>query len=277
MANEKMTLPALLETASIQKRFDETLKGEAASFKQTLISLYNNTKLGECDVKSILSAAMYAAGLRLPITPALGLANIVPYKGQAQFIIGYRGLIQLALRTNKYRTINVSAVHEGELRGQNIITGEFVAGEKISDNVVGYIAYIELLNGFKKAIYMSTKEIREHAKKYSQSYAYDLKTGRQSSVWTTSFDTMAKKTVLKKLLNTYAPISVGHEDITIALQADQSVIGEKTFTYPDNDGGSVEHEEFFTIDQPPAEEPATEIVNNETGEVVSDQQTLFAS
>lgn len=276
MPNEKMTLPALLDTASVQKRFAELLKGEAESFKQTLISLYNNTKLRECDVKTVISAAMYAASMKLPINPSLGLAHIIPYKGQAQFVIGYKGFIQLALRTGQYRTLHTSPVCEGQIKEIDFVTGEVIRGRKISDKVVGYIAYMELKNGFHRSVYMGVDEIREHAKKYSQSYAYDLQTGRQKSIWSVNFDTMAKKTVLRKLLNTYAPISIGHEDMISALQADQSVIGEKTFTYPDNDGGTVEHEEFFTIDQPAAEEPATEIVNNETGEVMSNSQLIFS-
>ena len=108
-----------------------------------LLNIYNsNNQLQQCDARSILGAAGLAATLNLSITPSLGQAYVVPYRGKATFQIGVRGMIQLAHRTGKYVALHAGKVCEGELRGFNPVTGEPVIGEKISDNVVGYIAYM---------------------------------------------------------------------------------------------------------------------------------------
>ena len=173
----------------------------------------------------------------MPINPSLGFAYIVPYKGQAQFQLSWRGYVQLAMRTNQYRTLNSSAVYEGQIKEIDFITGEIVRGEKISDKVVGYVAYMELLNGFNKVFYMTVEELEEHAEKYSQSYAYDLRSGKKNSVWSSNFDAMAKKTVLKLLLNKFGIISIDQQslDLLKALQADQAVITEEGLRYIDNE------------------------------------------
>ena len=132
---------------------------------------------------------------------------------------------------------NSGAVCEGQIQEIDFITGEIIRGEKISDKVVGYVAYMELLNGFNKSFYMSIEELEEHAEKYSQSYAYDLRSGKKSSVWSSNFDAMAKKTVLKLLLNKFGIISIDQQslDLIKALQADQAVITEEGLRYIDNE------------------------------------------
>ena len=141
------------------------------------------------------------------------------------------------MRSGQYKTLNSSAVCEGQIKEIDFVTGEIIRGEKISDNVVGYLAYMELINGFRKSLYMSVEELQEHAEKYSQSYAYDLRSGKKSSVWTTNFAAMAKKTVLKKLLSNCGIISIDPSGLALAtaLQADQSVVTEKGFRYVDNE------------------------------------------
>ena len=226
----------LMQNPAVQRRFEELLNQSAPSFVSSVLAIYrSNARLQECSHNSILGAAGIAAALKLPINPSLGFAYIVPYKGQATFQLGYKGLIQLAMRTNQYLTLNTSAVFEGQIKEIDFVTGEVIRGEKISDTIVGYIAYMELLNGFKKALYMTVEEIDEHAKKYSQSYAYDIKSGRKSSIWSVNFDAMAKKTVLKKLLNTFAIVSIDQKDLSTAIQADQSVVTEEGFRYVDNE------------------------------------------
>ncbi|MBQ3444876.1 MAG: recombinase RecT, partial [Selenomonadaceae bacterium] len=118
-------------------------------------------------------------------------------------------------------------------------TGEIIRGEKISDKVVGYVAYMELVNGFKKTLYMTVDELKAHAEKYSQSYAYDLRYGKRSSVWSMNFDAMARKTVLKRLLNNYGIISIDQQSAALAtaLQTDQAVITEDGLRYLDNERG----------------------------------------
>jgi len=231
-------LQQLLNSAGIKKRFGELLDNSSASFISSILTIVrSNSKLQECSPNSILSAAGIAAALKLPINPSLGFAYIVPYKGQATFNLGWRGYVQLAMRTNQYRTLNSGAVYEGQIREIDFITGEIVRGEKISDKIVGYVAYMELLNGFNKIFYMTVEELEEHAKKYSQSYAYDLRSGKKSSVWSTNFDAMAKKTVLKLLLNKFGIVSIDQQglDLIKALQADQAVITEEGLRYIDNE------------------------------------------
>jgi len=240
MKQDAPTLQQLLSLPSIKRRFEELLDNAAPSFISSILTIFNsNPKLRECSPNSILSAAGIAAALKLPINPSLGFAFIVPYKGHASFQLGYRGFIQLAMRSGQYRMLNSGVVCEGQIKEIDFETGEIIRGEKISDKVVGYVAYMELNNGFRKSLYMTTAEIEAHAEKYSQSYAYDLRYGKKSSVWSTNFDAMAKKTVLKRLLNNYGIISIDQQSAALAtaLQADQAVITDEGFRYLDNEHG----------------------------------------
>ena len=258
MKQDAPTLQQLLNSMSIKRRFEELLDQSAPSFISSILTIVrSNSKLQDCSPNSILSAAGIAAALKLPINPSLGFAHIVPYKGHAQFQLGWRGYVQLAMRSGQYRTLNSSAVREGQIKEIDFVTGEIIRGEKISEEVVGYVAYMELLNGFKKSLYMTIEELQAHAEKYSQSYAYDLRSGRKSSVWTTNFDAMAKKTVLKKLLSNFGIISIDQQSAALAtaLQADQAVITEDGFRYIDNERGEEKIVPFNeVIDLPEDEE-----------------------
>ena len=251
-------LPALLNSDTIKNRFNEVLGKNAGGFMSALLNIYNNNaQLQECDGRSILGAAGLAATLNLSITPSLGQAYVVPFKGKAQFQIGVRGLIQLAHRTGKYSALHAGKIYDGELRGFNPVTGEAIVGEKLSDEVVGYVAYMRLTNGFEKTLYMTAKEIEEHALKYSQSYKTDKSKGWSSSPWTTNFDAMASKTVLKKLLNTWGILSA---DMAEAIQGDQSVV--------DNGGDVQKRDSIYSHDEPPAiAEAAPEFADPVTGEI----------
>ena len=238
MKQDGPSLQQLLNSAVIKQRFEELLNTSAPSFISSILAIVrSNSKLQDCSPNSILSAAGIAAALKLPINPSLGFAFIVPYKGQAQFQLGWKGFIQLAMRSGQYLTLNSGAVREGQIKEIDFVTGEIIRGEKISDEIVGYVAYMELINGFKKSLYMTIDELQAHAEKYSQSYAYDMRSGRKSSVWSTNFDAMAKKTVLKKLLNNFGIISIDQQSIDLAraLQADQAVITSEGLRYIDNE------------------------------------------
>ena len=240
-SQDEPSLQDLLNSEKIRRRFEALLDKSAQSFMSSILTIVRgNSKLRECSADSILAAAGIAAALKLPINPSLGFAFIVPYKGHATFQIGWKGFVQLAMRSGQYRTLNSGAVREGQIEDIDFVTGEIIRGEKISDEIVGYVAYMELINGFKKSLYMSLDEMQAHAEKYSQSYAYDLRSGRKSSVWSTNFDAMAKKTVLKKLLNNFGIISIDQQSAALAtaLQADQAVITEDGFRYIDNERGS---------------------------------------
>ena len=231
----KNELQTWLASDVVKNKFNELLGKNAPGFMSALANIYSGNKaLQNCDARSIIGAAALSASMRLSITPTLGQAYIVPMKGQATFQIGVHGMIQLAHRTKQYVALHAGKVCEGELRGFNPITGEPIVGEKISDEVVGYVAYMRLINGFEKTLFMTTAEIEAHAEKYSQSYRTDKSKGWQSSPWTTNFDAMASKTVLKKLLNAWGVLSA---DMATAIQADQSVVDRETFTYNDNGNG----------------------------------------
>jgi len=223
---QKPTLTGILSNESVKKRFDEMLGKKSAGFISSIISATKgNPKLANCEPNSIVSSAVIAATLDLPIQSNLGFAAIVPYTtkvdGQfvdvAQFQIMWRGLVQLAIRSGQYRTINTSEVYEGELVKYSRVTGECEIDEsqKKSEKIVGYVAYFKLVTGFEKYLYMSREEVEKHALKYSQTYKKGF------GKWKDDFDSMAKKTVLKLLLSKFGILSV---DIQNALTFDQSVV-----------------------------------------------------
>jgi len=270
MRQESPTLQQLLSSAGIKRRFEELLDNAAPSFISSILTIVNSSpKLKECSPNSILSAAGIAAALKLPINPSLGFAHIVPYKSkngtQAQFQLGWRGYVQLAMRSGQYKTLNAGAVCEGQIAEIDFVTGEIIRGEKISDNVVGYVAYMELINGFKKSLYMTNEELQTHAEKYSQSYAYDMRSGKKSSVWSTNFDAMAKKTVLKKLLSTFGIISIDQQSAALAtaLQADQAVITDEGFRYIDNEHGEEKIVPFSDVIELPNDDSPEEPTETE--------------
>src|SRR5690606_13766964 len=238
---EATTVRSLLARDSIKKRFEELLGRKAPGFMSSIINIVNsNTQLQQCDPNQVIAAAAVAAAMDLPIHPHLGFAHIVPYKGKAQFQMGYKGFIQLAIRTGMYKTINATHVYEGEIESFNRITGEVKFSETgaTSDKIVGYIAYFRLLNGFEKYEYWPIERVIEHAKRFSQSY------GSNYSPWKTDFDAMATKTVLKHLLSRYGVLSI---EMQTAVKADQAVVHEtddgEQYEYVDN---TVEAE--YTVD-----------------------------
>jgi len=190
-----------------------------------------NPTLQQCDSASILSAGLVAQSLNLPLSSTLGFAYIVPYKDKAQFQIGWKGLVQLAQRSGQFERLGVREVHEGEYSGQDEFGDDLFNFSHDFDNnkVIGYYAYFKLLNGFKKTLYWTVDQCKSHAKKYSRSFG----TGKATDLWTNSFDSMASKTVLKLLLNRYAPLSV---EMQQAIRFDQSAIDEDgNPIYVDND------------------------------------------
>lgn len=202
-------LSAMVQSAKVQERFDKMLGKKSAGFLSSLLTLVNNNKLLQnAAPASILAAAGTAASLDLPINPSLGFAWIVPYKGAAQFQIGYKGLIQLAQKSGLMKKIVCCEVYEGELKHFNKFTEDVEFGDKTSDAVVGYYAMFELTNGFRKASYTSIEEVRAHAKKFSKAY--------NSGPWVSDFDAMAKKTVLSHLLRTFAPMSIEMQNAAVA-------------------------------------------------------------
>ncbi len=196
-------LKAVLNAESVKQQFENALKENAGAFLASIIDLYGSDKeLQGCDPNAVVMECLKAATLKLPINKQLGFAYIVPYKGRPQFQLGYKGYIQLAMRTGQYRHLNAGIVYEGMKVTRNILTGEItITGEPTSEKPQGYFAYMELLNGFSKTVYMTREEIIAHAKRYSKSY------GNSSSAWSSNFDEMALKTVVRQLLSKYGILS----------------------------------------------------------------------
>lgn len=235
--HEASPVTKYLRSEDTKQRFQEVLGSKAPQFIASIISAtQTNENLLECRPDTLTGAALIAATLDLPINASLGMAYLVPYKsGNAlicQFQIGWKGLVQLAIRTGLYKTINVTEVYEGQLINEDPFTGEyeFNAKSKTSDKVIGYVAYFKLLTGFEKQYYWTVAECEAHAKKYSKSY-----TGQyaSSSLWTKDFDGMSKKTVLKLLLDKFGPKSVEMQN---AIIYDQGITedAQSSPQYPDN-------------------------------------------
>ena len=227
------TLKSMINDERTKNKFKELLGNKAAGFLTSLLNTTNgNAQLQEAEPQSILKAGAIAATLDLPIDPNLGFTYVVPYKrkykdnrgnwqekNEAQFQLGYKGFIQLAIRTGQYKKINVTELHEGQFESYDPITDElkYNLDGKISDEVTHYIAYFQTTNGFEKYNVMSKEEVREHAKKFSKTFL------KSSSSWQTNFDSMAKKTVLKLLLSKFGILSI---EMQTAQKVDQAVIKE---------------------------------------------------
>jgi len=194
------TLKNIINAESVQAQFKNALQENSGSFVASLIELYSgDTYLQNCEPKQVVMQALKAAVLKLPIIKSLGQAYIIPYKQNGnmvpQFQIGYKGYIQLAIRTGAYRILNADVVYEGEYKTVNKLTGEFdLSGQAKSEKVIGYFAHFELNTGFSKTLFMTKEKMLKHAEKYSKSF------GQQYSPWKTETDKMGIKTVLSQLL-----------------------------------------------------------------------------
>lgn len=236
-------LKSIMNAESVQQQFKNALGKNVGTFVASVIDLYNgDTGLQQCQPKQVVMEALKAAVLHLPINKALGYAYVIPFKNTKKvngqwvkvyepvFQMGYKGYIQLAMRTGQYRTINADAVYEGELRKVNKLTGEIAFdGERTSDKVVGYFCYFELLNGFSKTLYMTVEQMANHAKRYSKGLVKYDEAGDKVDVtvdslvaladlpmapdsktvgWLGNFHGMAIKTVIRNLLSKYGYLSV---------------------------------------------------------------------
>ena len=226
-------------------------------FTSAIVSAVNaNPTLQECTNQSILSAALLGETLKLSPSPQLGQYYMVPFKDKdkgkvAQFIIGYKGYIQLALRSGQYRKLNVLAIKEGELIRYDPLN-EDIEVELIDDEVerektptIGYYAFFEYLNGFRKTLYWPREKMESHALRYSKGYA--AKKGY--TFWEKDFDAMAYKTMLRQLISKWGIMSI---DMVTALETDNTIeAADGTRTYVELEDPSV-----AKLPEPSVEEPA---------------------
>lgn len=261
---------------------------DSQEFITSITSAVNtNPALAECDPQTIISAALLGQSLHLKPSPQLGYFYMVPFnnrkKGtkEAQFQLGYKGLLQLAIRTSEYIDIDAIEIKEGEYKGRDKFTGrpkfEFVEDDDIRENlpVVGYMAYFEMKNGYIKRLYWSKTKMENHADTYSMAFDlekyHDLQEGKipqseqwkYSSFWYKNFDEMAKKTMLRQLLSKHGLLST---EMQKAVESDQAVITKDLQPeYVDNenviDNAAVEKEQTHSIEENTA--PTVEEVMNQ--------------
>lgn len=240
-------LKSMLSAPSVHAQFNNALGNHKDAFVASLIDLYTGDKsLQTCKPQAVIAEALRAATLQLPLNKALGFAYIIVFNNKVKiteydangkpfdkwvkvptptFIPGYKGYIQLAMRTGQYRTINADVVYEGEMRKVDKLSGEVrFDGEKKSDKVVGYFCYFQLLNGFSKTLYMSVEEMASYAKRYSPGLSSDTKVetlaalanagvvNKKAVGWTGNFNDMGIKTVIRRLLSKYGYLSVEMQD-----------------------------------------------------------------
>ena len=227
-------LNTIMKNEDVEKRFDKLLNGNGAAYLSSVLSVVNDNKLLQnADPKTVLTAAATAASLQLPINSSLGHAWIVPYKGQAQFQLGARGFVQLAMRTGQYVRLNTVVIHKSQFKSFDSLSEELDVDMTVEPDggVVGYAAYFKLKNGFTKTVYWTMAKMMAHGKRFSKSFA--------NGPWKTDFDAMAQKTILKDTLRKWGPVSI---ELTKAIESDQSVqVEEGQYIYVD--GESISQDE----------------------------------
>lgn len=289
--NGLVLFKSTIESEKVQKRIAQCVKENKGAFTSSLLDLYSgDSSLQKCDTNALVGECLKAAALNLPINKALGFAYIVVYNTNKKvlnpqtgrdewikvptptFIPGYKGYIQLAMRTGMYKTINADVVYEGELTKKNKLSGGIdLSGEKISDKIIGYFAYFELVNGFSKTLYMSVDEMATYALRYAPSLpkgttkealiskANDGIIGKQVG-WMGNYNDMAIKTCIRRLISKFGYMSIEMQGVLskeietdVALTQRQEVINNS---------------EIKTIDID-AEDTETIEIDTETGEVKS--------
>lgn len=275
---QKTGLTAYLTNDAVKNQINNVIGGKNGDrFISSIVSaVQTNSALQECTNPSILSAALLGESLKLSPSPQLGQYYMVPFnnnkKGfkEAQFQLGYKGYIQLAIRSGQYKKLNVLAIKEGELVRFDPLNEEIevnlIEDEEVREEAktIGYYAMFEYTNGFRKAMYWSKKKMEAHALKYSKGYA--AKKGY--TFWEKDFDAMAYKTMLRQLISKWGIMSI---DMQSAMDADMAVIHEDgTKDYVD-----MENDENVVADQEIHESEVSEEPQQVKEEVKSEQQQFF--
>lgn len=252
-SQKRLGVSAYLTSDAVRDRINQVVGGkDGQRFISAVISAtQTNPTLQECSNSSILSAALLGESLKLSPSPQLGQYYMVPYDDKkqgkvAQFQLGYKGYIQLAIRSGQYKKLNVLAIKEGELIKFDPLNEEIEVNLIMDEEqreqaaTIGYYAMFEYTNGFRKALYWSKKKMESHALKYSKGYASDKRNGTSWTFWSKDFDGMAYKTMLRQLISKWGIMSV---DMQQAIDADMAVIhADGTKTYVDNDPDEIEAE-----------------------------------
>ena len=247
-----MNFTKSINSSYVQNQLKQVLGKNAGTFATSLVEVFtNDTQLQKCDQKKVIQEAIKAATLKLPLNKQLGYAYILVFNNwdkasrksvpTPQIVLGYRGYIQLAMRTGQYKNINADVVYEGEMVGRDKLSGAIdLSGDKISEKVVGYFAHFETVNGFSKTLFMSLGEMAGYALKFSPSFKRNAEKNPLPTVdalcdmandqavngpqqgkvgWEGDFNSMAIKTVLRRLLSKYGYLSI---EMMSALAEDES-------------------------------------------------------
>lgn len=259
---------AVMNNSYYQTLLQNTLKENKGTFTTSLMELATSDEsLLQCNPNALMAEALKAASLHLPLNKQLGQCYILPFKNHGvltpTLVVGTKGYLQLAMRTGKYETINSDVVYEGELKGYDKVTGNLdLSGIRTSNVPIGYFAYMKMKNGFSKLLYMSLDEVCLYAKQYSPTVKFNDKLtpdglkqlalnqaakGVSDGVgWKSNFESMALKTVLRRLLSKWGELSIENNDI---LNIDEAPSAEQQ-----------RDEEF-------AEDKKVIVVDAETGEI----------
>lgn len=290
-------LKSMMQAPSVQAQFQNALGKHKDIFVASLIDLYTGDKsLQTCNPAAVVAEALRAATMNLPLNKSLGFACIIVFNNSVKrvdaqghevldpnthkpvydkvptptFVPGYKGYIQLAMRTGQYKTINADFVYEGELKRGNKLSGEIsLDGERKSDKMIGYFCYFELLNGFNKTLYMSVEDMASYALRYSPSFKGRYKPTKEQLVkqaqsgetgtavgWSGNFNDMGLKTVIRRLLGKYGYLSV---EMMSAMDKDVEDVAT-------NDRNQVIAENANAVEIP-VDEATYEEVDKETGEI----------
>lgn len=274
--NKRLGISAYLTADAVKNQINQVVGGkDGQRFISAIVSAVNtNPALQECTNQSILSGALLGESLKLSPSPQLGQYYLVPFndknKGKvAQFQLGYKGYIQLAIRSGQYKKLNVLAIKEGELIRFDPLNEEIEVRliedeeEREQANTIGYYAMFEYTNGFRKAIYWSKRKMEAHALKYSK--GYQAKKGY--TFWEKDFDGMAYKTMLRQLISKWGIMSI---DMASAIDSDMAVINEDgTKDYVDNDA--------TVFDMEPAQEATPQQSQPEPAVPVDAKAALFGN
>jgi recombination protein RecT len=259
-----------LNQKNVLEKFAELLGTKAQGFIASVISAVNSSELlKNATNESVYSAALMAATLDLPVNQNLGFAYFVPFnnrkanKQECQFMVGYKGFIQLAMRSGQFKTISATPIYENQLVSENPLTGFIFDFSKKGQNVIGYAAYFSLINGFEKTLYMSVEELKKHGVQYSQTFKKGF------GLWADNFDAMAQKTVIKLLLSKYAPLSIEMQKAQIADQGVIRNLDTMEVEYVDN---SKEIVTPLEIDEAKAIENCEKFINNEAKSIAQLEQ-----
>lgn len=262
---KKSTFSVFMASDAVKQKINQMMSSkEGGKFITSLISLVaNNPAIAKCDHSTILASALLGESLKLSASPQLGQFYIVPFNDTknnrtvAQFQLGYKGYIQLAIRSGYYKKLNVLAIKEGELKQYNpldeTLEVNLIEDDEIREQTptIGYYAMFEYQNGFTKTLYWSKAKMQAHAQKYSQSYRKDLKNKTSWSYWAKDFDGMAFKTMLRQLISKWGLMSI---DFQTAITNDMAVITEQGQPqFVDNQEDIIE---ATPIEQPEVTNPA---------------------